>query len=269
MLVVQAPFEDVLSYFRCVYHEDDDQTENIRLRHRPYCEVRGPEIKAARTFGWCEYLQHGIHPDYRDFFAVWGRHRISTAPARPDLVLVEGFSSQNEILSDVLLAIYLQRPVYAFSSRIAWDQTLGLNHRAAYRPPNSPPGQHLMQRTYGGYQRLSDQSFDNRDRVVWVSHDGRRWHWVNSGQPETFEQAEAYTARRKADRLTRNMICDYMEAVGVDPERTLIERAVEDVVLFSTEMGGMPVKADADMLAAYKKQMDDTGVEWGPNATGD
>lgn len=269
MLVVQAPFEDVLEYFRCVYHEQDDQSENLRLGRRPFCEVRGDDIAAARAFGYCEAKQYGVHQDFEDFYRIWGRHRLSTAPGRPDLVLVEGVSAHNEILSDLQLAIFLQRPVYAFSSRIAWDPTSASAMKSAFDPPKGAPGEHVLRRTYGKYARLTDQSFDNRDRTVWVGYDGRRWRWQSSGEPETFEQVEAYTARRKADRLTRNMICDYMEAVGVHPERTLIDRDVENVVLFSTEYNAAMVKADPDMLAAYNHQMENDGVDWGSDAADD
>lgn len=264
LMVVKAPLDDVLSYFRCFLGETNDNRDPKKFPH--FREVRGPQIREERVFGLCGHGQ--VHPEYRDFYEIWGRFRVSTAPGRPDLVLIEGCQAHNEILSDILLAVYLRRPVYVFSSRIAWDLTSGVTPHLPYREPRGQPGEHLMARVYEGYERHTDRVFDDRDRTIWVSHDGSRWRFQNDGTPEPFEQVDAYGARLKADRLTRNMICAYMEAVGVDPERTFVGREVENAVLFSSQMEGDEIVVDPDVLADYARRMDDDGVTWGPNAAG-
>lgn len=42
-----------------------------------------------------------------------------------------------------------------------------------------------------------------------------RWEWFESGQPFAFEQHQRYTARRKRDRLDRQLLLNYLSALGV------------------------------------------------------
>lgn len=47
--------------------------------------------------------------------------------------------------------------------------------------------------------------------------DNDRWVFTNVGEPQPFEQPEAYKARRIRDRLTSRMIADYCAALGLYP----------------------------------------------------
>lgn len=47
--------------------------------------------------------------------------------------------------------------------------------------------------------------------------DDERWVFTNVGQLQSFEQSEAYKARRIRDRLTSQMIADYCAALGLYP----------------------------------------------------
>jgi hypothetical protein len=42
-----------------------------------------------------------------------------------------------------------------------------------------------------------------------------RWEWFESGQPFPFERPERYTARRKRDRLDRQLLLEYLDALGI------------------------------------------------------
>lgn len=42
-----------------------------------------------------------------------------------------------------------------------------------------------------------------------------RWEWYESGTPFDFEVTDRYTARRKRDRLDRELLLDYLEHLGI------------------------------------------------------
>jgi hypothetical protein len=42
-----------------------------------------------------------------------------------------------------------------------------------------------------------------------------RWEWYESGTPFEFEQRDRYTARRKRDRFDRELLLDYLVALGI------------------------------------------------------
>lgn len=68
-------------------------------------------------------------------------------------------------------------------------------------------------------------------RVIDATNDGGRWDWGTSGKVQPFEHPERYTARLVRDRLTRDTIEEYCQALGIDvydpsfygPEAMLME----------------------------------------------
>jgi hypothetical protein len=52
-------------------------------------------------------------------------------------------------------------------------------------------------------------------RSIAAANDGGAWVFVNTGTPFTFEDTERYTARRKCDRFTRDMLVRYLAEFGI------------------------------------------------------
>lgn len=57
----------------------------------------------------------------------------------------------------------------------------------------------------------------NYERIVSLSNQGGYWDFHTSGEPFGFEDTEQYTARRKRDRFTFEMLCDYAAHMGLRP----------------------------------------------------
>lgn len=55
-------------------------------------------------------------------------------------------------------------------------------------------------------------------RSVQLHQDGARWKFVESGSPLSFEEIAAYNQRRPRNRLTKEMILRYCNALGVAPD---------------------------------------------------
>jgi hypothetical protein len=70
-----------------------------------------------------------------------------------------------------------------------------------------------------------------------------RWRWREEGAPEPWEDLAAYKARRMADRITRPLLFAYAREWGIDPERHLFGRALENTVLIE---GGAVMNAADD-----------------------
>jgi hypothetical protein len=54
-------------------------------------------------------------------------------------------------------------------------------------------------------------------RHIYVSNDGGRWVFGQSGEPFPFEKLEQYQARRVRDRFTFDMLKDYLRHLGLLP----------------------------------------------------
>lgn len=76
-----------------------------------------------------------------------------------------------------------------------------------------------------------DTDFLNYVRTISVSHTGSKWRFDANGTEQTFEETDAYSARRVRDRFTSAMLERYCQAMGIDvfrpefygPEATLVE----------------------------------------------
>lgn len=63
--------------------------------------------------------------------------------------------------------------------------------------------------------------FLNHERTVYAMNDGGRWTFAAQGAPQSFEEPEAYKARKIRDRFTPEMLVRYGRALGValdDPD---------------------------------------------------
>ena len=83
----------------------------------------------------------------------------------------------------------------------------------------------------------------NHVRAIQVAEDDGRWRFFEAGQPQPFEDLDAYRTRRIRDRLTTDMLSRYCEALGFRPfEVSAYREAVlvrsnrpDDIVLISLE----------------------------------
>ena len=248
--IVSAPFEDVRAYFRAFFFGLNETLRALDCEqpgsgNRAYTEVTGDAVRAAPYFGFCGPTYKPKHPAFHAFYPLWGYERISRISSQPDMTLVEGMNGSNVILTAEKLAIFLQAPVYTVFSRIAWSPTDCGSMMNAPDMPKTPPGAHVFRALAADYQKFEELSFDNRDRAVAVQHDGRRWRFDQRGQPCAFEQLDAYGRRPIRDRLTRDIICGYLDALGIDPEATFGRRELADATLYSSEGTGMAVPPPA------------------------
>jgi hypothetical protein len=57
----------------------------------------------------------------------------------------------------------------------------------------------------------------NYVRTLYVSNDGGRWVFGQSGEPFPFEKLEQYQARKVRDRFTFDMLVEYLHHLGLSP----------------------------------------------------
>jgi hypothetical protein len=71
----------------------------------------------------------------------------------------------------------------------------------------------VMLEVYGPHQT----HWLNYLRTIYVSNDGGRWVFGQSGEPFPFEKLEQYQARRVRDRFTFDMLKEYLRHLGLSP----------------------------------------------------
>jgi hypothetical protein len=82
-------------------------------------------------------------------------------------------------------------------------------------PPSSKPGSPGFR-----YQAniLEVYSADRGTRrTIYAANDGGKWTFGQSGEPYPFEEIEAYSAKRKSDRFTSEMLTRYLGHLGLRP----------------------------------------------------
>lgn len=62
-----------------------------------------------------------------------------------------------------------------------------------------------------------ENGFLNYVRTISVMRDASRWRFDADGTVQGYEDVQAYSRRRIADRFTSEMLCDYASAVGAEP----------------------------------------------------
>jgi hypothetical protein len=65
----------------------------------------------------------------------------------------------------------------------------------------------------------TDTDWLNRVRDLRVSNDAGGWSFHESGEPQFFEEAKAYSKRRIPDRFTFEMLERYCRALGIEPNQ--------------------------------------------------
>jgi hypothetical protein len=128
------------------------------------------------------------------FEAPWSR--LLLAPCGPWTALVNNFLDGGDGTApgpalcrelEVTCVIASRVPRYGPGHEQTQLEVLG--------PPGEPPLMHV--------------------RTVSATATDGRWEWYESGQPFPFEQPERYASRRKRDRLDRQLLLAYLQALGI------------------------------------------------------
>lgn len=80
--------------------------------------------------------------------------------------------------------------------------------------PDSPHREGSLQFQLFGPDRTH---FLNYVRTIGVTREGGRWRFDSSGEPQPFEDLDAYETRRIQDRLSADLIAKYCAALGFSP----------------------------------------------------
>lgn len=67
------------------------------------------------------------------------------------------------------------------------------------------------------YAPILFNGYDNTLRLVRILGEDAGYEFYQKGDPQAFEQIEAYNKRRVEDRLTFDMLKSYCEALGIRP----------------------------------------------------
>lgn len=113
------------------------------------------------------------------------------------------------------------------------DQYVGCAYTLSHK-------QNIMVTGYGAYD-LSDgvepyvdfyrYGGNLPDRYVRVMREHKKWLFYESGEPLSFEHVECYSTRLKKERLTKDMVVEYMRLSGYDIMSPLFFQASECVIL--------------------------------------
>lgn len=238
-LFVEAPIDAVAAYFRCSYSFD---VKNDRDRV-PARELRGSAAQIDAHFG-CDSVYFGdsvlMTESYLEFFPLRGSRRISTVGCQREFTLVEVYNNTHRPFEGEWLSEYLGANTYEFWSIIGLNPMLKLL-------PHYQSASFLEHFLYG----FTKQGM----RIVHNIKTEDKWKFDQEGEPLAFEDVRNYRKRMIKDRLNRELIFDYMQKLGLDPESIFLHRELEDPILFSSDLPGDRVKVDEKEFKRY--------LEWG------
>jgi len=83
--------------------------------------------------------------------------------------------------------------------------------------------------------------YKGAQRYLGVTKEALRWNYFQDGQITPFEQPEHYTKRRRSDRMNREIVVEYMLALGIDPFSVFERRELEKPILFTSDHVGQTV----------------------------
>ncbi|MBF5041331.1 hypothetical protein FGE12_02960 [Aggregicoccus sp. 17bor-14] len=170
----------------------------------------------------------------RDAFAAW---LAEVRQARPAVNL--GRAPLVAHLGRLEPLAFTWRRMLLVQTRSAWTAVLLSNSRGA---DVTPPVSHLSEvlgvrgALFSNVPQVEDASgrvvsfgevrfdlvsekpgyFLNHVRTVYVMNDGGRWVFTAQGEPQPFEEPEAYKARKVRDRFTAPMLERYARGLGIE-----------------------------------------------------
>lgn len=240
--LIQTDIEQVEAYFRGKYL--DLKLNSIEIQGedpQPYSILRGSEAGAENQFqhpGEIPYLKYAW---VRERFKTWGLHRISRPRSNPEFVMIEGNGNLTQFFVSDHMAQAFDQPVYTFFSAIGWDDFDAHLYSPEFKLPKGELFTHEFSAKRG-----------TKLRDVLAIHDEGRYQFRQTGEPEWFERIEHYECRKIKDRLNRNVICEYLERMGIDPEGTFERRELDDAVLFTIDEFGEPLDGFTEDLEKFR-----------------
>jgi hypothetical protein len=181
----------------------------------------------ASPVGWWSMWLEAPFEQVLTTLTTW-RHRLRTPfDVVTDLGLADGVSALEPLASPwtaELIAPAGPWTLYLNNQRDGGDPTaaapylsreLGVRLLSAMHTPVLPSG-------HGGTQLwindpVGPPPLHSVRTVSAVTEDGR-WRWETSGAVQPFERPDRYLARRVQDRFDRELLLDYLRAVGIEPD---------------------------------------------------
>ncbi|MHA3916458.1 hypothetical protein [Halovulum sp. GXIMD14793] len=221
VIFVRTTFDEVASYYRgelLSAQESDPERE--------FYELRDEAAKIELGFGPDTDLCH-IDKRMAEAYSLRGSVRVSIVRSNPSLVMVEQRANVVLPFEDQRLHQWTGCGVFQFWSTIGEDPLKKL----------APKLFHLGPIPENGFSYIDK----NTGRHVCAYQDNTKAVYNSSGEPLDFERPSNYKKRRKLDRVNRELIFEYMSAIGVDPVATFLRRELDSPILFSSDHGGTPV----------------------------
>ena len=276
---IEWPLEEVFEFFvaRSVASNAESDGSDLRFEALTrYHVLFGEEAHITQELGSIDTiimrLYHGENSDVYPMrsdeksYNVYGGTRIARVASNPKWTLIEmPFRQRLMWYIPRDLAIYSGRPVISLRSHLSWQQ----DAQGPFHPKGEarPAFFHDMHVKFGleGRRYLvaaAEERFDPpRSRAEYMSDAPPKniklvYSFDNEGKPLDFEEPEHYKKRLIKDRFNRNILCHYLDKLGIDPERTLIERDLTEPVLFTFGPAGTPVKEFPHDIERYLKAKD-------------
>lgn len=244
---VEAELEEVAAYIRgeaTASHENGVADGDPRPM-RVY-ELCGAAARIDRPFGpEADYL--GRLPGYNFLettFPLRGWRRISRVRSNPRYVMWENPLDDVQIQSEYTLQYWTGSTVYRVFSQIApypIDPA-----QAAWLSVNYAAPGHI-------FRMLQS---DRMRSVSYGEHSAGRKSFWQKGAPCAFEDSARYASRPPRERLTRNVICSYLDHLGIDPEATFQRRELDNPILFTTDHQGTPAWTSAEDAQRYRQSLE-------------
>ena len=196
----------------------------------------------------------------RSISPVWKNHslhgitRIARVRSAPQLTFIEDFDSDIFDFHTLrILALYCTSPVVLFRSVIAAPLFI-----RDTKPPQSVVEAwvpEFFQETHVAYEDGRTRYLSvHRDNVPASEKKKRSWnyHLEEKGDMAWFECPQDYSPRLLRDRFSRSTICRQLSRMGIDPERTIDGRELDDPVLFTEGNDGTSVAEFPADMASYE-----------------
>ncbi|MCW3783547.1 hypothetical protein OM960_18570 [Defluviimonas sp. CAU 1641] len=260
--LVEAPLKTVESLFRGIVLEIKRNMIEVQGEpDKPYSMLREDRARIGEPFDYA--FQYDVDRErflrkpqwYQNLFPLRGIFRLSRVRSNLELVLVE-FEGLGGTwpLFDLNISIVSGAVVYKFSSTTRYTI---YDSSPSYDPPRIP-SQPVA------FNSMSLVRPDGLVRSITAGKQNGKSFFRQYGDPLPFENPDHYKKRIKTERFNRNILCDYLEALGVDPEATFDRRELDDPVLFTIDPDGElldPYVEDLERWRASEQQRQILGAK--------
>lgn len=273
---VETDLEHLADYFR------GEACEVERRGGHPSFEVRGDAAGIGGPFGYDSSLivnpfkdeipyltgvqkekmvrnEERILSRLPEWYPLRGRTRLSRLRCNPRWIMIEQYCNSIEPVMEHSLQQWTHGATYRFISQIGRDPTedMGLHYGIDNATgPGPGPTPQLSQDRYFIHHLMTyvapgAEVYDTT-RYVQVYRDDRM-KFTQSGKLLPFEKPETYQVSPPRNRLTRDIICSYLDAIGIDPEATFGRRELDDPILFTSDHPGIPCLSYTEHADRYRR----------------